>query len=376
MILANDNVSTGKDATLHYCNRCFNLLKRLPFVVVIGFLLAACAAFHPPAVQPEKVFETASGPLLQPGQKVKILSWNVQYMAGKNYVFFYDFLDGSGPDTRPSAADIAVTLKEVARIIRQQDPDIVLLQEVDDNARRTGFQDQLARLLELVATDYKYHASAFYWKSSFVPHPKIMGKVGMKLCTISKYKITKAVRHQLPLKRVGALRQRFELKRAVLETRLPVKGGKDFIVINTHLSAFAQGEDTMQRQVEQIKNLMDQYNAKKLAWIAGGDYNLLPPGKACQRLADHQKAYYRQPTELERLTSRYRSIPGLKEVNGDAPEKWYTHFPNDPRVSKPDRTIDYIFYADRLKLKQHGVIQKGTLHISDHLPIVAEFVIP
>lgn len=350
--------------------------KRLLPAVMTIFLLAACSAFHPAAIQPAKVFETGSAPVLQPGQKVKVMSWNVQYMAGKNYVFFYDLLDGSGPDRRPTAADIAATLQEVARIIRQENPDIILLQEVDDGARRTYYEDQLARLRELLPADYSYHAAAFYWKSSFVPHPMIMGPVGMKLATISKYKITAAIRHQLPLRRVNALRQQFELKRAVLETRLPVANQKDFVVMNTHLSAFAQGEDTMQRQVAQLKKLKDQFAREGSAWIAGGDYNLLPPGQAYRRLADHQQAYYRESTELEVLTAIYQSVPGLKEVNGRAPEKWYTHFPNDPQVTGPDRTIDFIFYSDKLMLGPHRVIQEDTRHISDHFPIVAEFVIP
>jgi len=341
-----------------------------------SLLLVACSAFHPAAIQPEKVFETGTAPVLQPGQKVKVMSWNVQYMAGKNYIFFYDLLDGSGPDKKPSATDIATTLQAVARIIRQENPDIVLLQEVDDGARRTYYEDQLTRLLELLPDDYRYHASAFYWKSSFVPHPRIMGQVGMKLSTISKYKTTAAIRHQLPLRRVNELRQRFDLKRAALETHLPVKNQKDFIVMNTHLSAFAQGEDTMQRQVEQLKKMMDQYTKEGSAWIAGGDYNLLPPGKAYQRLADHQQEYYRERTELELLTAAYRSVPGLKEVNGSAPEKCYTHFPNDPKVTGPDRTIDFVFYSDKLMLGQHRVIQEDTMHISDHFPIVAEFTIP
>lgn len=350
--------------------------KRLIAVVTINFLLAACTAFHPAAIQPEKIFGTGPDPVLESGQNIKLMSWNVQYMAGKNYVFFYDLLDGSGPDKRPTAVDIAATLKEVARVIRAENPDIILLQEVDDNARRTDYQDQLALLLELIPADYKFHASALYWKSSFVPHPKIMGRVGMKLSTISKYHIAASHRHQLPLRRVSAIRQRFELKRAVLETRLSVKGAKDFMVMNTHLSAFAQGEDTMQRQVEQLRHLLDQYTKEGSAWILGGDFNLLPSGDAFQRLPDHQRLYYREKSELELLTSAYPSVPSLEDANGDTSEKWYTHFANDSRVTGPDRTIDYIFYAHNLKLGQHRVIQEGTLHISDHLPVVAEFIIP
>jgi len=132
-------------------------------------------------------------------------------MAGKNYVFFYDLLDNSGPDGRPSPEDIAKTLKEVARIIQDENPDVILLQEVDDGAKRTDYEDQLASLLPLLPKEYACYASAFYWKASFVPHPRIMGAAGMKLSTISKYKMTEAVRHQLALIPADPLTQQFNL---------------------------------------------------------------------------------------------------------------------------------------------------------------------
>lgn len=355
--------------------RVWKSVKFLFAIAIFCLLLPACASFNPPAIQPQKIFGSEDAPVLKLGQTVKVMSWNVQYMASKRYVFWYDLLDESGPDKKPSREAIAATFKEVARVIREEEPDVILLQEMDDNAARTYKEDQLARLLALIPADYKSHSSAFYWKSSFVPHPKIMGRVGMKLSTISKYKIGQSIRHQLALRRVGALRQRFELKRAILETRLPVKGGKDFILMNTHLSAFAQGEDTMQRQVRQVRSLLDKYTGEGFHWIIGGDFNLLAPGKAYGLLQDHKKLYYQERTELEEIIPVYKSIPSLEEINGDESEKWFTHYPNDPAVSGPDRTIDYIFYSDSLQLGHHRVIQKGTLHISDHLPIVAEFTI-
>lgn len=342
---------------------------------MIRFFTAACAVFRPPPRQPQTVFGPDTGPVLRTGQTVKVISWNVQYMAGKNYVFFYDLPDGCGPDKRPSKADIEATLRAAARIIREEDPDIVLLQEVDDNARRTDFEDQLEQLLNLLPPDYKFHASAFYWKSPFVPHPKIMGAVGLKLSVVSKYKIALALRHQLPLEDAGVVRRMFHLKRAVLETRLPVENDRDFVVMNTHLSAFVRKPDTMERQVEAVKSLIDRLAGQGERWVVGGDFNLLPDDGAYARLPDRQKACYRERTELGRLTAAYRSIPDPRATAGDRREQWYTFFPNDPRVRQPDRTIDYIFYSDRLQLGPHRVIQQEALAVSDHLPVVAEFTL-
>ena len=78
---------------------------------------------------------------LVPGQALKVMTWNIQYLAGKRYVFWYDMADGSGPDERPTPEDLAYNLDEVARVIRDEQPDIVLLQEVNDNAKNTDYQD-------------------------------------------------------------------------------------------------------------------------------------------------------------------------------------------------------------------------------------------
>jgi len=56
--------------------------------------------------------------------------------------------------------------------------DVVLLQEIDDGAARTDYNDQLARLLPLLPPEYVCHTTAFYWKAAYVPHPRIHGGAG------------------------------------------------------------------------------------------------------------------------------------------------------------------------------------------------------
>jgi endonuclease/exonuclease/phosphatase (EEP) superfamily protein YafD len=51
-------------------------------------------------------------------------------------------------------------------------------------------------------------------------------------------------------------------------------------------------------------------------------------------------------------------------------------FTNDPATTGPDRTLDYIFFADTMTMVNGYVRQADTLAISDHLPLVAEFKLP
>ncbi len=341
-------------------------------LVIVVSALVWIVTYHPHDVQIEPVVCPDDAPLINPGQNLKILTWNVQYMAGKNHVFWYDLLDESGPDERPSAADIASTLRAVARVVKDENPDIILLQEIDHGARRTDYEDQLEKLLALLPKTYVCHTSAYYWKALFVPHPRIMGSVGMKLSTISKYKIREARRHQLACIPKDPITRQFNLKRAILEARFPQTDGRTLVALNLHLDAFAQGTRTMQQQIEQTVTLLRELSQEGLNWVIGGDFNLLPPGDAYDRLAKSEKSYYNAETEIAALFKLFRGIPGLDEVNGLEYTKWFTHFPNKPGIAQPDRTIDYIFISGNLRLGDHYVRQHDTLEISDHFPVVAE----
>ena len=85
------------------------------------FALVWATTYHPEAIQEEPVVSLSDAPLAKPGQLLKIMTWNIQYLAGKNYVFWYDLDDWSGPDVRPSPADLADTLTAAVDIINDED---------------------------------------------------------------------------------------------------------------------------------------------------------------------------------------------------------------------------------------------------------------
>ncbi|MBS3757136.1 MAG: endonuclease/exonuclease/phosphatase family protein [Desulfobacterales bacterium] len=327
--------------------------------------------FHPADIQPAPVSCMDKTGVPKGGETIKVLSWNVQYMAGKGHCFFYE----GGTDKAPTETEVIQTLNHAARVIKIENPDMILLQEIDEGAKRSHYMDQLKMLCERLDGMYPCRSEAFYWKAGFVPHPDIMGAVGMKLVILSKYRISAAKRYQLPLIPENWLFQQFNLKRALLEVRIPF-GEHELIIMNTHLSAFAQGTDTMEKQIAAVKSIIKKHSGKNRPWIAGGDFNLLPPGNAYQALPPKQRSAYRRKTEIKPLFEAFHAIPGKEDVDGNSREKWFTHFPNRPDIKAPNRTIDYIFYSDRVKRKSAHVRRSDTLDISDHLPVVAEFTLP
>ena len=70
--------------------------------------------YDPGPVEPMAVRGATNGPVLRPGEKLRILNGNVRHMAGKNHHFKCE----GGLDPRPSSGEIGATLAEVAPVIR------------------------------------------------------------------------------------------------------------------------------------------------------------------------------------------------------------------------------------------------------------------
>lgn len=350
----------------------------LSLIVAIAVALTAFVYFisyHPKDVQPVAFVSPDDAPVLQPGQKLKLMSWNIQFMAGNEN---NDFFFSGGNDKWASQETINATLKEVARVIIDENPDIILLQEVDDGAVRTYHQDQLAELMKLLPASYSSHSSAFYWKTKFIPHPEIMGAMGMKLSTISKYKIDAATRYALsPITNQNIIVTQTSIKRSLHGVNLPIQGGGNLYGLNGHLSAFAQGSDTMSRQIAQVDQLLSDLEKQGNVGFIGGDFNLIPPGKAFSRLSEKTKGYYNpEGSEIKLLYDNYKVIPTLAEVDGPDYLKWAASTGTAGKVKSPQKTIDYFIFTDKINYGEHYVRSSDTLKISDHLPLVTYITVP
>jgi endonuclease/exonuclease/phosphatase family metal-dependent hydrolase len=344
--------------------------------LIVVALFGWMTTFHPAPIEPAQIQRRGIAKRIKKGQELKVMSWNIQYLAGKSFVFYYDILDGSGPDVRPTRQAIDATFEEVVRVIRDEDPDILQLQEVNVGAKNTGYDDQLTRIFDALSESYTHAASVWYWKSPFIPHPKIMGAVGMKLATFSKYEISEAVRYQLPVPHPNPITYLYTFRRAVMECTLPVDGAEPVVALNTHLDAFAQGDDTMTQQVAYLARRLQRLSEKGACWFLGGDLNLLPTTSAYDSLSETFRAYYSPQNELSLLSNRYAVIPTLNECDGPQRERWFTFFSNNPAATGLDRTLDYLFYSSQFSVSSHHVRQADTRKISDHYPVIATFVLP
>ena len=348
-------------------------LLGLLIVIALAGAMVYSLTWRPDAREVLAVSCSTQAPTLAPGQALKVMTWNVQYLAGKRYVFWNDL--AAGTDEAPTADDMAFSLDEVARVIRDEQPDIVLLQELDDGAKASDYQNQLKLLQERVADLYPCSAHAFDWKADFIPDPHIFGSVGRQLATLSRYEIEHAERLQLPVSEVNLISRQFKPKNALLLTYLPLSDGGQMAVLNTHLDRATQPDETLQAQVSAVAKVLDKFESRGTPWLIGGDFNLLPLGQY-QRLPSEQRTPYSSDSALHVLWDKYPMIPTNNEASGIDRARWLTHYPNDTNVSGPDRTVDFLFYSPRIKRVEARVRQDDTLRISDHLPVIARFLLP
>ena len=212
---------------------------------------------------------------LELNKEMKITTFNIGYAGlGKEQDFFAD----GGTKSRAESLDhVNANLTGIWNYLQNVDFDFLLLQEVDLNSSRSFKVNQLD-FFKNKLTDFSYVYGVNY-RVPWVPVPLAnpMGAVESGIITFTKYEIDNAYRYDLPGKEKWPV-QIFELDRCFTESRLPIAGGGELVLINLHLSAFDEGGLIRQQQLSYLKAYMASEYAKGNHIILGGDWNHNLPG--------------------------------------------------------------------------------------------------
>lgn len=332
---------------------------------VVVLALVPGSLFHTPAAVEDVVVHCdADVPMARAGEPLKVMVWNVQYAAGVEQEFFYD----GGRAVSVTAADVDRTLAAIVERIQAHDPDILLLQELDRGSDRTARIDEVHRLLGEL--ELPCHVTAPYHRVAYVPTPdhEHLGRVDMNLGVFSRVRLDTARRHQLALLDEPFYRRLFNLKRAVLEVGVPVEGGPDLTVLDTHLSAFSKGDGTLPKQIGQLRDLATRRSAEGRAVVLAGDLNALPPGEDPETVLEKDRILYSDAGDpMAPLYESLSPVLPLETYRADR-ARWFTYVPFG---QQRDRTIDHVFTAGAVRADQLRVDPAGQ-GISDHLPLVFE----
>ena len=205
---------------------------------------------------------------------ITLMTWNIGYGAlGDNADFFMD--GGSGVYTADEKR-VRDNLTEMYAKIGEVKPDILLVQEIDeDSSRSYGINEieQLHEFLNRIGNGAYQSTFAYNFKAKYVPYPiPPVGRVNSGIQTLSKYRITSAERVKLPTPFKWPIRIA-NLKRCLAVQRIPVDGsGHELVLINLHLEAYDSGEGKIE-QTKILKGILEEEAAKGNYVIAGGDFN-------------------------------------------------------------------------------------------------------
>ena len=122
-------------------------------LAVLGLLPCACDPFHTGFDDVEgAVSYQARGEKSEPDPEaaLRVMNYNVKF-GGARIDFFFDCF---GDRVLMSKDEVVQNLSGLAEKIRQYDPDLLVIQEVDVNSKRDGYVDQMQWLLD--HTDLRY----------------------------------------------------------------------------------------------------------------------------------------------------------------------------------------------------------------------------
>ncbi|MFB9865181.1 endonuclease/exonuclease/phosphatase family protein [Rufibacter immobilis] len=271
--------------------------KLLKFFLPV-FLLAACGGT---SATPD---DEEDAPLPAPKEiTVKVMSYNIHI--------------GNPPSKPADHRD----LEAVANVINIQKPDLVALQEVDVNTKRSGTTvDQAKELARLTGMHYFYTKAIDYQGGQFGD------------AVLSRLPILESKRYELPVTtQLGG-----ETRSVAMVT--VEKEGHKFLFASTHLDHLGPEDNRILQANELVKIVKNL----PLPLIIAGDLNAQPTSTTMNIL--------------------------FQQLGSGCPAACPPTFP----AVTPTRTIDYILLHPMNKFSVKNFRTITETYASDHLPLVAE----
>lgn len=320
-------------------SRSLRLLLVLALLPILLLAVLLVASWSPAARETASAQCSGRPALLRPGQTLKVMSWNLQQAE-------------AGRDT----AEYTANLEAIARILHDEQPDVVLLQALGNDAD-TQLQARLSGL-------YPCLSQALYSQGGYIVHPNLHGNAGLKLAILSRFQINRAERLQLPASGDELTSRAFRPRPALLVSYLPVRGQGELAVVNTHFAEGNAAHEIRQQQAAATDSLLQELQRSDMIWLLGGTLNLLPPGQMQPSSTEDND------TTLQKLARRYPLIPSLNQASGAGQASWHTRTEGTPR------TLDYLLYSSRLTPFASQVRQHEFSLVTPHLPLIGRFFLP
>ena len=312
----------------------------------------------------------------QSAMPLRIVTFNTGYGAlGEDADFF---MDGGKSVTPESEEYIKENMIGIERILSEIDADIIFLQEVDTDSKRSYEINQWLQY-EHDLDNYESRFALNY-SCDYVPYPigfDMIGKVNSGIATYSRFDIYSSTRYSLPCPFSWPTRIA-NLKRCLLVTRIEIsdlvvldendekdhEASPDLVLINVHLDAYDEGEGR-EAQFRRLRELMEKEYAAGNYVIVGGDFNQTFPDDNNPYPIIHDENFV--PGNLPTLS------PGWSYgYDMSTPTSRLLNEPYDPQSDGTQfYVIDGFIVSPNVKISSVRTLNKDFVY-SDHNPVVMD----
>lgn len=201
-------------------------------------------------------------------EEITLMTFNIGFGAySDDYSFF---MDGGEHGKALSLEAVNENMNGILGIIKENNPDLLLLQEVDIKGTRSYFVDQT----ELIATAHEEYdgVTAVNYDSPYFLYPfhDPIGKNKSGMMTLCRYDIAYSTRKSLPVE--DSLYKYLDLDRAYSVSMIATNGAP-LMLYNVHLSAYTSDGTIADEQLRLLlEDMMAEYENGRYV-IAAGDFN-------------------------------------------------------------------------------------------------------
>ena len=314
---------------------------------------------------------------------LRVMTWNIKF-GGARIDFWFDKW---GDRVSMSREEVETNLEGIYDLIRSEQPDILLVNEIEVNSRRSAYVDMVDGILE--HTPLAYAAYVPTWQSRYIPSEGL-GRMDLGNAIFSTYPIVRAERIALSDRTdQDALHEYYYLHRAVGRAEIDV-GDRTFATFVVHTEAY-DTDGTKSRQLVEIRAILD---GETLPFMIGGDFNAIPPGsvKVSGFNDEHPSSigteFEQPPYDLADLVPFYDAyLPAIELARYGTTEaeqeRWYTHSVIGPATvganGEPGfwtRTLDYLFLEPGAGTWTATDVRQDAILQSDHAPVVGTWQLP
>ncbi len=344
--------------------KIIGLVFLLMVVTVLGYLAYVMISYERiPDGQVLAVSEATQG-TVSSGQVLTAVTYNIGY--GSYPPEYSFFMDGGTESRAASKESVLSCINGAMELISAANPDVMLLQEVDEDADRSYHTDQT----ELIRNRFSDYSSVFAvnYNSAYLFYPltKPIGKSLSGVMTLACSGIDSAVRRSLPISE--SFSKLLDLDRCYSISALPVDNGKTLYIYNVHLTAFGGTADISTAQITMLAEDMSEKSAGGNYVLCGGDFNHDLPGDSVTMFNPGQdRLGWCQPFPTELL------LDGFTLCMSDNPEPTCRNSdqPYDPETNF-FAIVDGFIISDNIEAVSLKVLAGGYTY-SDHNPVKLEF---